>query len=461
MINRNLIYSYKFSVTKVTYFSLKIIKFPRDYKLFERLINVGIQNHPQYAKTLARQFGVSEVDKIQDVYDMLEYVPQKDVHYLCFEGGGGKGIILLWAVKELERRAILKYEGSKLKVGDQIKGLAGSSAGALMAVMLSIGFRHKELEALVGPQGSYNLNRFLDLPYRPARRPSVHKGYVKAPLKLRKFFRYVYKVWGIKGSKNDDVKRKIKWNFPRYASNLFQHMGIFAGYEPIRFFNKHIAERAALVEGQSVPSHNYMTFKRHKEVFGVDLVITGSNFSTGKSELFSADTTPNWPVCVAAGNSMRLPIIYKPTVVSQKHAVRYTVNNGHERNLKASRAQGVWVDGGYFNNLPMFAFAHLDGAIKQTLGVSISGLNYNKSNRIKNLWSFLAAYAELGFFGAGEAHVSATTGVEPNRINLMAGYKKKNGEIVEIGLTDFKPHPDLVKRLNNKAQISVSEYFDQ
>ncbi|MEO1731765.1 MAG: hypothetical protein AAFR64_13655, partial [Pseudomonadota bacterium] len=37
----------------------------------------------------------------------LEKVADRDVEYLCFEGGGGKGVIYLGAIRELEERRIL------------------------------------------------------------------------------------------------------------------------------------------------------------------------------------------------------------------------------------------------------------------------------------------------------------------------------------------------------------------
>ena len=143
--------------------------------------------------------------------------------------------------------------------------------------------------------------------------------------------------------------------------------------------------------------------------------------------------------------------------VTKSEAHKLTKSFGlHERMLSPFRAQGYWVDGGYFNNLPIFAFAHKTGAIKQTLGISISGKNAHDRKVIKNFWSFLGAYAQLGLFGSGEAHVTATTGVEPNRIDLKAFNEKG-----EIELTDFRPKEELVKSLQKATAESVRDYFNQ
>lgn len=410
---------------------------------------MSFQNHEHYAETLLKNF---HAESLSEVAEQLEHVEKKDVRYLCLEGGGGKGVVLLGAVEEFEKSGILRHSGYRLSRNNQIRGIAGSSAGALMAVMLSMGYRHSELVSLVK---NYNLDRFLDLPYRKAKKPTIY-GAKSAPLRLSKFLKQVYRIWGINGSQEDNVKRKLRKNILRYISNLFQHFGIFAGYEPIRFFNQKIAERAALVSGNSnVKDYHFLTFKEHLDIFKIDLVITGSNFETGKSELFSAETTPDWPVCIAAANSMRIPLVYKPMYISKSESKGLTKSYGaNERMLSPDRAQGYWVDGGYFNNLPMFAFAHRKGALKKTLGISISGRGANKRKRIKNFWSFLGAYAELGLFGSGEAHVTATTGIEPNRINLDAYIGNR-----EIGLTEFRPDETFVEKLQIKAAESVRNYF--
>ena len=411
---------------------------------------MGFQNHEQYSRTLRKNL---QIETLEEVSEQLEFVPKEEVRYLALEGGGGKGVILLGAVEELERLGILQHDGYRLSKDNQIRGIAGSSAGALMAVMLSMGYKHSELVNLLK---EYNLNCFLDLPYRRARKPSVNGAKI-APLRLNSFLKHVYRIWGIRGSKTDDVKKKLKKNILRYISNLFQHLGIFAGYEPIRFFNDRIAERAAKVDGNPKEDYEFLTFKRFKKIFKIDLVITGSNFETGKSELFSAATTPDWPVCIAAANTMRIPLIYKPMYVTKNEAQKLTKSYVKRTPMLSSfRAQGYWVDGGYFNNLPMFAFAHETGALKRTLGISISGKGAEKRKVIKNFWTFLGAYAQLGIFGAGESHVSATTGIEPNRINLDDFNERE-----EIELTDFRPKEELVKSLQKAAAESVRDYFNQ
>ena len=59
-----------------------------------------------------------------------------DIEYLALEGGGGKGYAFLGALEILEEKGVLA----------QIKGFAGASAGAIAAMLLSIGYDSKRLQ---------------------------------------------------------------------------------------------------------------------------------------------------------------------------------------------------------------------------------------------------------------------------------------------------------------------------
>lgn len=67
-----------------------------------------------------------------------------EVQFLAFEGGGGKGVTYMGAIKAMEELKILGLPGR-----DKIKGIAGASAGAITAFFLSMGFRSGSLETLI------------------------------------------------------------------------------------------------------------------------------------------------------------------------------------------------------------------------------------------------------------------------------------------------------------------------
>jgi len=59
----------------------------------------------------------------------------RDVRYLCFQGGGGKGAVYLGALDALEYKKLLP-----IVPAGQIKGICGASAGAITALLVACGF---------------------------------------------------------------------------------------------------------------------------------------------------------------------------------------------------------------------------------------------------------------------------------------------------------------------------------
>ncbi len=78
------------------------------------------------------------------------------IRYITFEGGGGKGAAYVGALELLEELQILRYfqydsaEGMTTHLDyERIKGLAGSSAGAITATMLAAGYRPSDFKAML------------------------------------------------------------------------------------------------------------------------------------------------------------------------------------------------------------------------------------------------------------------------------------------------------------------------
>lgn len=99
---------------------------------------------------------------------------KKDVKYLAFEGGGGKGAAYLGAVAALEDLEVLPIDPLKNVVdkstvpyylkqgGNQVKGVSGSSAGAITALCLSIGMKAKDIATEL--QNPHQFMDFFDVP---------------------------------------------------------------------------------------------------------------------------------------------------------------------------------------------------------------------------------------------------------------------------------------------------------
>ena len=70
----------------------------------------------------------------------FHYAPVKeDIDSLAISGGGGKGLFYLSALEHLEDEGVM----------DQIRTVAGTSAGALTAIPLALGCNTKDLKAMI------------------------------------------------------------------------------------------------------------------------------------------------------------------------------------------------------------------------------------------------------------------------------------------------------------------------
>lgn len=91
----------------------------------------------------------------------------KKIEYLTFEGGGGKAIAYLGAIRVLEKIGILPYiKGNE----ESLKGIAGTSGGAITSFFLAMGLNADEIDSHTKND---NYDNFYDEPT-----PSVYKAVV-------------------------------------------------------------------------------------------------------------------------------------------------------------------------------------------------------------------------------------------------------------------------------------------
>lgn len=164
---------------------------------------------------------------------------------LVFEGGGVKGIAYLGALSELEERGILP----------RIERVGGTSAGAINATLLALGYTLAEIRDIV-----WNLD-------------------------FRSFL--------------DD-----SWGVLRDARRLVSEYGWYRG----DFFHAWISK---LVEERTGdPNADFRRLARRRRAGARDLYLIGANLSTGFAEIFSLEHTPDVPIADAVRISMSLPLFF-------------------------------------------------------------------------------------------------------------------------------------------------------
>lgn len=162
---------------------------------------------------------------------------------LVFEGGGVKGIAYVGALEVLDQEGILK----------DIKRVAGTSAGAMVAVLVGLGYSADELRDVLW---NLNFQNFLDDSW----------GYIR------------------------DTKRFIK-DYGWYKGDFFRNL--MADY---------IKQKTG--DGEVT----FMDLKNDKKYKDINLI--GADLSTGCSKVFNVRNTPDVKVADAARISMSIPLFF-------------------------------------------------------------------------------------------------------------------------------------------------------
>ncbi len=180
------------------------------------------------------------------------YAQKKRIDNLAFEGAGIRGLAYCGAIKALEADGTLK----------NIKRIAGTSAGAITALLLSIKYTAAEIKTIIG---STNFRKFNDggVPlFGGASRISKNYGWYK-------------------GDKFEKWLGKIIQNKTGNANITFAEI-----------------------------AKNYTS-----------LYITGTSLSQQKLYVFSVENFPNMPVKNAVRISMSIPLYYKAVFMDDTGAI--------------------------------------------------------------------------------------------------------------------------------------------
>jgi NTE family protein len=166
---------------------------------------------------------------------------------LVFEGGGVKGIAYAGALSELEAQAIMP----------DIRRVAGTSAGAITAVLVALGATAKDVEDIVG---GTNFNEFMDGP------------------------------WGVIGDAGRVVNDYGVYAGDAFANWMKKQIYTFSGDPNLTF-------RQMAAMKQSRPSFR-------------DLYLVGTNLSLQLPLVLSVEHTPDCALWYAARISMSIPLFF-------------------------------------------------------------------------------------------------------------------------------------------------------
>lgn len=419
-------------------------------------------------------------------------VSRRELSYLALEGGGGKGVAYLGAIRALERMKILPIDIHR-PGKNQILGISGASAGAITALLLAMGATAEQVQRILAQPSTFTgffdgpapgLYRLVDSEGRSTvggtARVDRFSGLETAAANIVLFTAlpvpavavgattlaaYQYLLGKLPGPMGNQIRRAPL----AYLNNLLLDRGLFPGFAPRKFFQvlmqRYLEQRileAAHGDFGRVRGADTIGFAKFFELTGVDLVITGVNVSTRRPAVFSRRLTPGFPVADAVAISMNLPFIFKPARIDVE--VPVTAFNPDSQAYK-----GLWLDGGVLNNLPVHAFDDnfTDPAVAGNAAVSLNsrvvalrltegfppGMSPPSPPADPDsvgLFAFLDAFANTVLYPSEQGQLR-TVAEESQTIDLYT---------YELETTEFAPPPAKSKQPIEAAEKSVMSYFN-
>ncbi len=269
-----------------------------------------------------------------------------DYKNLVLEGGGVRGLAYAGVFSVLEEKGILQ----------QIENVAGSSAGSVAGMLVSIGYTAAEIDSLM-----------IELP-------------------IQKF---------------NDGKGGVVGKYRRFKN----HFGIYKG----QAVEKWLQQLVKFKTGDSLLTFEQLHELHIQNKLYKDFYCTGTNLSKQQLEIFSYTHTPSMPIALAVRISGGVPLYFEPVAL----------DNQLQKIKKSDTVSFVnyYVDGGMLNNYPISMFDTCEenssnslfcNKVKfnyQTIGIKlerpqqIDSLNNNSikipSYKISKLSDYIAAFSNL------------------------------------------------------------------
>jgi len=233
-------------------------------------------NHTKIANIIQNMVTKSQVKQ-------STYIPKQDgtsirIRNLVFQGGGVKGIAYVGALQKISATCGGEYLDDVLRVG-------GASAGAINALLVGLGFSINEMRDILNKT---DIRAFLD-------DPDFREKFFE--LKQNISFSGIFQDGGTVLK----TYQKLKKTF-----------GLFSGIAFRSWAEKLIEKKVhkkliTFQELKKLKQQDPNTYKHIK-----DLYFIGTNITTGYSEIFSAEHTPDMIISDAVRISMSIPFLFTP-----------------------------------------------------------------------------------------------------------------------------------------------------
>lgn len=323
--------------------------------------------------------------------------------FVAFSGGGAKGLVHVGALHALEVRDV------------RFAGLAGTSAGAIVAALIAAGFRARDLVDLDTGRNVLDRLATIDPTFRKATGIFGPGGWLKILI-----FRWIVRrvklalllgflswiapplgvIWIWYGGTTTALLSWLAGWLLLSAVGAGVIWSLLGGLTDLQRFRSALAQ---LLQEKVFPSQpeRVVTFSD----FGVDgrppLKVVSANLSARQLHLFSPEKTPGMPVADAVAASICLPVIFRPWVL-----------NGD-----------LHVDGGIVSNLPAWPFDEERELDPEALTIAVEISEPRAAMTQLSRFTWLSAGIRTALSGSAELNVRAAGPVEqlalPTRLDLL------------------------------------------
>jgi NTE family protein len=342
--------------------------------------------------------------------------------FVVLEGGGAMGLAHLGTLRVLETHDV------------ELRGIAGTSAGAIVAGLACVGYRASELydPELDGCGGS----------------PLLRSLGVRSAVELlgrTNWFR-VAMLRGIAGTRDQGWRARIQSFLRGFAVIVGLHLWAGLAYLFLRqqrpglctmdaFIDSYdralrhkLNERARQCGHAEIDATHKITFSDVMQRTGRILKVVTTCVDRRELALFGSLETPDVPVADAVAASASIPLLFKPVVIP-----------GYDQNHHRHH------DGGMVSNLPAWTFDH-DRLFDPSVDTIVSQIvrRYDPVPTGTRGLQWLQSMARSAIFGANALNT--------RRIERLYRFSMP----VRMGLLDF----DISKQEANKEVRSFFEYAD-
>jgi NTE family protein len=310
---------------------------------------------------------------------------------LVFEGGGVKGIAYGGALEVLNDMAILK----------NVERIAGTSAGAINAVLLSIGYTHQEVSKIIAET---NFKDFEDDSFFIVR----------------------------------DIRR------------LLNYFGWYKGDKFKIWLKKYILLKTGNSELTFAEMQNLKSTKNFK-----DLYVVATNLSQQKVQVFSHETTPDVKIADAVRTSMSIPLYFQSIKYKNDIYVdggvswNYPINLFDYKKYLSNPLNGEQVE--YSNNSDyVFNYETLGFRLDSTAVIEYAKHNWaSEPVKVSNVKSYSSALINFLMETANKAHLKSN---DWNRTIFI--------DTLDVKTTQFELSREKIEALIKSGKENTLKYFD-